>query len=154
MRPGMSPHKLSSNSAVLHFGINGDRPNSGDRRSLIDAIAADDPASNFSDYTIKPGMGKHHRNYSCGTFRFWKIARKTVALTYGVECVIADLSANGRVLRPCLTDRHFIPGLVGQHFLASHLDSQFILSRIAEMTKDPVGQYLAGLRHPKDSTCE
>jgi hypothetical protein len=44
--------------------------------------------------------------------------------------------------------------LVGQHFLAFHLDSQFILSRIAEMTKDPVGQCLAGLRHPKDSRCE
>jgi len=67
-----------------------------------------------------------------------------VTLTYGVECVITDLSADGRVLRPCLTDRHFILSLVGQHFLAFHLDSQFILSRIAEMTKDPVGQPLAG----------
>ena len=56
-----------------------------------------------------------------------------MALIHGVECIITNLSAQGRVLRPCLTDRYFIPRLIGQHFLYFHWDLQFILAVLSHV---------------------
>ena len=71
-------HEHSSNAGVLRTRLDGDGSNAGNRRALIEAIAADDAPVGFRHYAVEAGVRKHHREKPDGVLGRRQIGRKIV----------------------------------------------------------------------------
>jgi hypothetical protein len=92
-------HERSANTTILQLGIDCDRPHAGYVRAFVQAIAASNAASDLGNHAVETWVRKHHPEHACRGAWIGKIAREAVTLTECVECVIADLPANGRIFR-------------------------------------------------------
>ena len=83
-------HQLASDCAVLHGRINRDRPDTSHGRTLIEEVAADDPAVKLGDHRIEAGVRKQPRQERGDDFGRGKVRRKVVLLSNGLEGFITD----------------------------------------------------------------
>ena len=54
-------HQLPPDRAILRGGIDCDRTDASHGRTLVDEVAADDPAVKFGDHRMDAGVRKHPR---------------------------------------------------------------------------------------------
>ena len=62
-------HELTTDAEVLYVGVDGDGANASNQGTLIEAVAADDPAVVFGDDAIEAGAREHHGEQADGSLR-------------------------------------------------------------------------------------
>jgi hypothetical protein len=93
-------HKGPSNAPVLNIRRHRNRPNAGNYRTLIQAIAADDATVSFSDHTVKSRMGKEHPEKTNPCLGCWKFKRERVLAIDSGESLVANAATGAGVVRP------------------------------------------------------
>ena len=93
-------HQAAPDRAVLHRGVDGYRPDAGDRIALVEKIAADDLAVEFGDHFVEARMRHQEGKDRDGVFGTGKVGRKVVFLGDRFECVVSDPAADLRIIRP------------------------------------------------------
>jgi hypothetical protein len=83
-------HQLASDRAILHGGIDRDRPDARHGRTLIEEVAADDLAVKLGDHRIEAGVCKQPRQEFGGDCGRGKIRRKVVLRSDRLEGFVTD----------------------------------------------------------------
>src|SRR3954452_11552078 len=91
-------HELAAGSKILRGGVDADGADAVNDRTLIEDIAADDPAVVFRHYAIQAGAGEHPGEQTCASLGSGKIAGKVVSRIDGGKGLVADVATDGRVL--------------------------------------------------------
>src|SRR5262245_45059459 len=92
-------HEVPANRAILHSGSHRNRAEASDRRTFIEEVTANNSPIQLRYDRIQSGMRQplHHAFY--GGFRRWIVGGKVVLRGNGLEGLVADGAAYGRVLR-------------------------------------------------------
>ena len=90
-------HQPSTDGAVLHVWIDGDRPDPCDRISFPEEVAAHDAAANLCNQAMHVRAGCELAQEFGGDVCAGKVRREIVALGDGLERFVADPSDRGSV---------------------------------------------------------
>src|SRR6202030_3039116 len=71
-------HKRASDALILNLGINGNRPDTGNRRAFVKTVAAQYLPARFGNHAIETGMSEHHRKDAGRHLNRRKVGRKSV----------------------------------------------------------------------------
>jgi hypothetical protein len=93
-----SLHQHAPNGPILHVRFNGDRPNAGDCRTLVQTITPDNLATDFCHYTVKARMSKKHTEQADSDFRRGDIRRETVLFVDRGKRFVTNTATKVRVL--------------------------------------------------------
>jgi hypothetical protein len=90
-------HQAAADPLLLNLGIDGDRPDAGDRRALIGEITTNDPAIAFRHDAVKCRVGERPRHRSGRDLDRGVRAREIVMIVERLESAVGDLAACPRI---------------------------------------------------------
>src|ERR1041384_7677998 len=83
-------HQATSETTILESGVDGNRPDSRDCTSLIQAVASYDPPVRLCDHTVEVRIRKRHRKHGHRCFDVREIRRKRVVRVDLAKRLIAN----------------------------------------------------------------
>src|SRR3984885_4712069 len=114
-------HQPTTDTLILHGGIDGDRADADDRRALIQEVAADDCSVSLGNDAVKSWVFQQHAKQPHRGLHGGKLTREAMRIVDRTECVIADSAARGGVMGRGETQRiHKTKPPPAQRLIASY----------------------------------